>query len=135
MSGEPAASSDRPTTSVVLPTVLLVLTAVFAYLVYEPPLETARPQVPSRVSFGPRSVPDIGAAYARLWEDPLEAAFRNWSGEWKPDSAPDTRPTELTRDRFAKIAWCRERGHLLEASLATVEHVRPSQQETTPPAA
>ena len=80
---------------VLWPGVFAGVAVVCAYLVYKAPLETARPEAPVRLhSPSPRTVKDIGAVYARLWEDPLEAAYRD----------PDSEDVDiLPRDRFRKI--------------------------------
>ncbi len=86
-----------PAAAVLWPSLFVVFAAILAYLTYRPPLETARPEIPAEpYEPGPRTVSDIGAVHARLWEDPLEAAYRD--RKKRDQSVPP-----LEEGRFRKI--------------------------------
>jgi hypothetical protein len=82
------------------PTLLVAFVAVSAYLTYKAPLHTARPKHPSTyVGPRPRTVGDIGAVHARLWEDPLEAAYRGQREAAESGTSLD----EIQKGRFEVI--------------------------------
>ena len=77
MSNGADSSEKRPSLPIAWPTVLLVAVGLCAYLMYEPPLHTARPPIPGSHEPRPPTVPEVGAVYTRLWDDPLEPAYQD----------------------------------------------------------
>ena len=76
MDEEQASRPKRTVPPVLSPAVLVAALAVAAYLTAQAPLETARPKADrATLEPPPPSVPEIGAAHARLWEDPLLSAY------------------------------------------------------------
>jgi hypothetical protein len=82
-----------PFSSFAWPGVFLVLAGAVTYLAYRPALKTPRPPQGSGVP-APASSYDVGAVYARLWEDPLAASYRDPGAE---------QVRKLAAGRFDKI--------------------------------
>ena len=62
--------------NLVLPGAVLAILALMGYVAMNPPLESSRPR-PSETQFpDPPSAPGLIGGYSRLWEDPLEAAYK-----------------------------------------------------------
>lgn len=57
------------------PTISIVAVALLGYMVYEPPLESARPTSSSGKLPAPPSPKGMTSEFARLWEDPLQATI------------------------------------------------------------
>lgn len=88
MSGESGSPGRAPGVGIVLPGALPAL-GLIGYFTTRPDLETLRPEASGYRTPGPPTPPGISAVHARLWEDPLEAAYRDTnrqSGEpgWTP---------------------------------------------------
>ncbi|MBN2473791.1 MAG: hypothetical protein JXB62_04245 [Pirellulales bacterium] len=83
-------SNAKPQSGLLWPSLFVALLACYAYMTYEAPLRTARPKAtPQRDELAPnepppRSTREIGAVFARLWEDPLEAVYRDPSSDKCP---------------------------------------------------
>ncbi|HUT94040.1 MAG TPA: hypothetical protein VMY37_31545 [Thermoguttaceae bacterium] len=95
-----------PASAAIWPGVFAVMAAVFACLAYKPPLETARPEVLSPSGLGPRTVSDVGAVHARLWQDPLEAAYQDFGRRAEAVAKGYVPPPplgEIQPGRFRKI--------------------------------
>ena len=94
MGDEGDSGRRTPFSSLTWPSVFLVLAGAVTYLAYRPALKTPRPPQGSGVP-APPSSPDVGAVYARLWEDPLAASYR--------DPRAEAGPGSLAPGRFDKI--------------------------------
>ncbi len=92
-----------PLRNLAWPSVFLVLAGAVAYLAYRPALKTPRPSQLSGVP-APVSSLDVGAVYARLWEDPLAACYRDPNAK---------RVRELAAGRFDKMVEDTQPGELL----------------------
>ena len=77
MSSNGDSAEKRPGLPITWPAVLLVAVGLYAYLTFKPPLQSARPPIAGSHEPGPPSVPEVGAIYARLWDDPLEPAYQD----------------------------------------------------------
>ena len=76
MSAPDQQSPSPRTVNLILPGAILALLALAGYVAFVPALQTNRPS-PSEASLpAPPSVDGMIPGYARLWEDPLEAAYR-----------------------------------------------------------
>jgi len=88
-------NGDRrfPSTSIVWPSLLAAALAVVGYFTTRPPLESSRPRMPLQYGVpSPPSPRGVSAVHARLWEDPLAAAYRdrNWAHETDEASWPSS---------------------------------------------
>lgn len=81
MNGESGSSRWAPGVGIVWPGLLLVGLGIVGYYTTRSDLETLRPEIPDYQVPGPPTPPGLSAVHARLWEDPLEAAYRDPHGK------------------------------------------------------
>ncbi len=79
MSDQGTGAPKTPFSAFALPSVALLIVTTIGYLVYQPPLKSSRPtDVPGVLPPPPSSNQyPVGAVYARMWEDPLGACYRD----------------------------------------------------------
>jgi hypothetical protein len=83
MSDQGSGAPRTPFSAFALPSVALLIVSTIGYLAYQPPLKSSRPtDVPASDLPQPPSSNQypVGAVYARLWEDPLGACYRDPKG-------------------------------------------------------
>ena len=71
-------TSKAPLSGAIWPGLFVIFLVAGAYVTQHGPLESRRPSLSSNPSEPPpRTVDDIGAVHARLWEDPLGVVYRD----------------------------------------------------------
>src|SRR5262245_19353425 len=100
-----AKSEQASPARLTIPSLLVVFLAVYSYLNFQPPLESARERLSSLHHFSLPPTPDgQGVTWARLWEDPLEAVHRakyHPEGEAFHPSTPKRPPMAQSRSDLA----------------------------------
>lgn len=80
MSDQSSGAPKTPFSAFALPSVALLIVTTIGYIVAQPPLKSSRPtDVPASDLPPPPSSNQypVGAVYARMWEDPLGASYRD----------------------------------------------------------
>ncbi len=77
MNGDSDSSQGIGRAGIVWPGLIVVALAIVGYYTTRSPLETSRPSTASYEVPPPPSPPGVYAVHARLWEDPLAAAYRD----------------------------------------------------------
>ena len=68
--------SDKPSTSLVVPSTIAIVMVIYGYVTFTPELKTARPPATNTTGFpAPPTLKGIQAVDARLWEDPLSVIY------------------------------------------------------------
>ncbi|TWU13031.1 hypothetical protein CA54_18570 [Symmachiella macrocystis] len=83
--------SDKPSTSLVVPSTIAIVMVIYGYVTFTPELKTARPPASETAGFpAPPSLEGIDAVDARLWEDPLSVIYET---QQKPDPCAQADPS------------------------------------------
>ena len=105
MSGESEPARKPSLPRVVWPSLFIVFAGLVTYLNYQPPLETARPEAVVQSSQPPpRTVEEVGAVYSRLWEDPLEAPYRDQDRKNDLEDANRKKGASAQRESLQRLA-------------------------------
>lgn len=101
--------SDKPSVSLIWPSLMAAVLGVYSYVTYQSPLDTQRPGQTNGVGFPePPSPPWLNPHHARLWQDPLAVVY-----EEGPESRKSNLP--MVRNYFRKAV-----------DAAWASHIRPS---------